>query len=276
MPPANSCSMPSPKIPWPAGAAACSKSARFPPRISTQTPARRQSHPIPGAQGLHRRRAGRRPSAIPCARPPTSFASNSLAAPRPREAQAQQAGARTAGLSRTASRLAQPERSRRHGARTPAWPRARWPAKAWLRSSPSRWPSPPAPCARPTTLNPAQQAAYEQIARAPSRRASSSTFLLHGVTGSGKTEVYLNAIDTGAGRGRGALLLVPEIALTPAMAGQFFSRFGDRVAILHSAFTDSERSEQWRRIRSGAAVGGGRHALRRLRARAQPRPDRGR
>ncbi|HEV2448276.1 MAG TPA: primosomal protein N', partial [Candidatus Sulfopaludibacter sp.] len=49
------------------------------------------------------------------------------------------------------------------------------------------------------------------------------------------------------------LLLVPEIALTPAMAGQFFSRFGDRVAILHSAFTDVERSEQWRRIRSGAA-----------------------
>ena len=49
-----------------------------------------------------------------------------------------------------------------------------------------------------------------------------------------------------------ALLLVPEIALTPAVAGQFFSRFGDRVAILHSAFTDVERSEQWRRIRSGA------------------------
>ncbi len=53
--------------------------------------------------------------------------------------------------------------------------------------------------------------------------------------------------------GRSALLLVPEIALTPAMAGQFFSRFGDRVAILHSAFTDVERSDQWRRIRSGAA-----------------------
>src|ERR1035438_5180667 len=52
---------------------------------------------------------------------------------------------------------------------------------------------------------------------------------------------------------RSALLMVPEIALTPQMAGQFFSRFGDRVAILHSAFTDVERSEQWRRIRSGAA-----------------------
>ena len=54
-------------------------------------------------------------------------------------------------------------------------------------------------------------------------------------------------------QGRSALLLVPEIALTPAMAGQFFLRFGDRVAILHSAFTDVERTEQWRRIRSGKA-----------------------
>ena len=74
------------------------------------------------------------------------------------------------------------------------------------------------------------------------------------MTGSGKTEVYLNAIDAALASGRSALLLVPEIALTPAMAGQFFSRFGDRVAILHSAFTDVERSEQWRRIRSGAAA----------------------
>ncbi len=65
--------------------------------------------------------------------------------------------------------------------------------------------------------------------------------------------MYLNAIEAALAEGRGALLLVPEIALTPAMAGQFFSRFGDRVAILHSAFTDVERTEQWRRIRSGAA-----------------------
>jgi primosomal protein N' (replication factor Y) len=65
--------------------------------------------------------------------------------------------------------------------------------------------------------------------------------------------VYLNAIDAVLAEGRGALLLVPEIALTPAVAGQFFSRFGDRVAILHSAFTDVERSEQWRRIRRGTA-----------------------
>jgi primosomal protein N' (replication factor Y) len=101
-------------------------------------------------------------------------------------------------------------------------------------------------------LNPPQQAAFDEI-RAAILEKQFRIFLLHGVTGSGKTEVYLNAIEAVVAEGRSALLLVPEIALTPAMAGQFFSRFGDRVAILHSAFTDVERSEQWRRIRSGAA-----------------------
>jgi primosomal protein N' (replication factor Y) len=104
----------------------------------------------------------------------------------------------------------------------------------------------------PHTLNPAQQAAYDAIRNAIDAREFHA-FLLYGVTGSGKTEIYLNVIQAVAAQGRGALLLVPEIALTPAMAGQFFSRFGDRVAILHSAFTDVERSEQWRRIRSGSA-----------------------
>jgi primosomal protein N' (replication factor Y) (superfamily II helicase) len=101
-------------------------------------------------------------------------------------------------------------------------------------------------------LNEAQTAAYDKIAEALAAREF-RTFLLHGVTGSGKTEIYLNAIEAALAQGRSALLMVPEIALTPQMAGQFFSRFGDRVAILHSAFTDVERSEQWRRIRSGAA-----------------------
>jgi primosomal protein N' (replication factor Y) len=101
-------------------------------------------------------------------------------------------------------------------------------------------------------LNSAQQAAFQQIHEAIQAKRF-QTFLLHGVTGSGKTEVYLTAIETALAEGRGALLMVPEIALTPQMAGQFFSRFGDRVAILHSAFTDVERTEQWRRIRSGAA-----------------------
>ncbi|MFN0172431.1 MAG: primosomal protein N' [Bryobacteraceae bacterium] len=104
----------------------------------------------------------------------------------------------------------------------------------------------------PHVLNPAQQAAFEPIHAAVEAKQF-RTFLLYGVTGSGKTEVYLSAIDTALAAGRGALLLVPEIALTPAMAGQFFSRFGDRVAILHSAFTDTERSDQWKRIRAGQA-----------------------
>ena len=101
-------------------------------------------------------------------------------------------------------------------------------------------------------LNPAQQVAFDQIRSAIESRAYRA-FLLHGVTGSGKTEVYLNAIEAVLAQQRSALLLVPEIALTPAMAGQFYARFPDRVAILHSAFSDAERIEQWRRIRSGAA-----------------------
>jgi len=101
-------------------------------------------------------------------------------------------------------------------------------------------------------LNTAQQAAFTQIASALEARQF-RVFLLHGVTGSGKTEVYLNAIEAALAQGRSALLLVPEIALTPAVAGQFLARFPERVALLHSAFTDVERSEQWRRIRSGAA-----------------------
>ena len=104
----------------------------------------------------------------------------------------------------------------------------------------------------PHDLNPYQQAAFQQIRDAIGARKF-HTFLLHGVTGSGKTEVYLNSIEAALTEGRSALLMVPEIALTPAMAGQFFSRFGDRVAILHSAFTDVERSDQWRRIQAGSA-----------------------
>ena len=105
----------------------------------------------------------------------------------------------------------------------------------------------------PRTLNPHQLEAYQQI-EATLRGGKFHTFLLEGVTGSGKTEVYLKSIDATIALGRSALLLVPEIALTPAVAGQFFRRFGDRVAILHSAFHDAERAEQWRRIRGGSAT----------------------
>ncbi|HLJ49927.1 MAG TPA: primosomal protein N' [Bryobacteraceae bacterium] len=102
------------------------------------------------------------------------------------------------------------------------------------------------------TLNPDQLTAYQNIEGAL-RTHQFHSFLLHGVTGSGKTEVYLKSIDACLAFGRGALLLVPEIALTPAVAGQFLTRFGDQVAILHSAFNDVERAEQWRRIQAGKA-----------------------
>ncbi|MBM3755114.1 MAG: primosomal protein N' [Acidobacteria bacterium] len=104
----------------------------------------------------------------------------------------------------------------------------------------------------PHNLNPWQNAAFEAIQQKLDKHEFGS-FLLQGVTGSGKTEVYLRAIDHTLTLGRSALLLVPEIALTPAVAGQFLNRFGDRVAILHSAFSSNERTEQWRRIRSGEA-----------------------
>jgi primosomal protein N' (replication factor Y) len=107
--------------------------------------------------------------------------------------------------------------------------------------------------APPRTLNPHQLLAHQQI-EAALRGEKFQTFLLQGVTGSGKTEVYLKSIDACLALGRSALLLVPEIALTPAVAGEFFHRFGDRVAILHSAFHDAERAEQWRRIRAGLAT----------------------
>jgi len=80
-----------------------------------------------------------------------------------------------------------------------------------------------------------------------------SGMLLHGVTGSGKTAVYLAAMRSVLEAGRSAILLVPEIGLTPAVAADLHNVFGDEVAILHSAFTDQERAEQWHRIKRGEA-----------------------
>ncbi len=104
----------------------------------------------------------------------------------------------------------------------------------------------------PPPLNEDQHRAYEAICAAAASKQF-QPFLLQGVTGSGKTEVYLRCIEAVLAEGRGALLLVPEIALTPQVAGQFLGRFGDRVAILHSAFSDSERAAQFRKIRAGEA-----------------------
>jgi primosomal protein N' (replication factor Y) len=78
-----------------------------------------------------------------------------------------------------------------------------------------------------------------------------AVFLLHGVTGSGKTEVYLHAIGRLAGTGRGSIVLVPEIALTPQLLSRFRRRFGSRVAVLHSGLSDRERSDEYRRIQAG-------------------------
>ncbi|MHB8531417.1 MAG: replication restart helicase PriA [Solirubrobacteraceae bacterium] len=77
--------------------------------------------------------------------------------------------------------------------------------------------------------------------------------LLHGVTGSGKTEIYLRAAGAALAQGRGAIVLVPEIALTPQIVARFRERFGETVAVLHSRLTDGQRYEQWRRLREGEA-----------------------
>ncbi len=79
------------------------------------------------------------------------------------------------------------------------------------------------------------------------------TVLLHGVTGSGKTEVYLQAIQHALDKGKGAIVLVPEISLTPQTVDRFRSRFGDCVAVLHSSLSDGERHDEWHRIRNGEA-----------------------
>jgi primosomal protein N' (replication factor Y) len=77
--------------------------------------------------------------------------------------------------------------------------------------------------------------------------------LLHGVTGSGKTEVYLRAAAAALERDRGAIVLVPEIALTPQIVARFIERFGETVAVLHSGMTPAQRYAEWRRLREGSA-----------------------
>ena len=105
-------------------------------------------------------------------------------------------------------------------------------------------------------LNPQQQQAVDAVTRTVVAGLH-RTFLLHGVTGSGKTEVYLRILEEVRARGRTGIVLVPEISLTPQTVGRFASRFPD-VAVLHSGLTDAERGRQWQRLvqgRSGVAVG---------------------
>ncbi len=100
---------------------------------------------------------------------------------------------------------------------------------------------------RPMALTPSQQSALEAILSA------TKPVLLFGVTGSGKTEVYMQAIAKSLEEGRGAIVLVPEISLTPQTVSRFAARFGKTVAVLHSSLSDGERHDEWHRIRRGEA-----------------------
>ena len=121
-----------------------------------------------------------------------------------------------------------------------------------------------APSARPVTipvgepareveLSPAQKAAVVEIERALEPDSRRRELLLHGVTGSGKTEVYLEAASRALEGGRGVIALVPEIGLAPQTVTRFRARFGDTVAVLHSALSERERRGEWLRLRSGEA-----------------------
>ncbi|GAC1488277.1 MAG: hypothetical protein NVS1B1_04670 [Candidatus Limnocylindrales bacterium] len=114
--------------------------------------------------------------------------------------------------------------------------------------------------AREATLTDPQDAALEAITAAI---GTGRAALLHGVTASGKTEVYLRATERALSGGLGAIILVPEIALTAQIVARFVARFGDRVALLHSALSAGERFDEWRRVLDGVAdvVVGSRSAL---------------
>ena len=105
---------------------------------------------------------------------------------------------------------------------------------------------------QPKPLMPHQQTALQAILAAADN-GHFTPFLLHGITGSGKTEVYLQAIAHCREQGKGALVLVPEISLTPQLVRRFRARFGDGIAVLHSGLSDGERYDEWRRIRRGEA-----------------------
>jgi len=95
-------------------------------------------------------------------------------------------------------------------------------------------------------LNSSQRRVYSSIESHPGE-----AFLIHGITGSGKTEIYLQLVEEMLSKGKDSIILVPEIALTPQTIDRFAGRFGNRVAILHSGLTQTERFDQWRRIKSG-------------------------
>ncbi len=115
--------------------------------------------------------------------------------------------------------------------------------RAALARSPADAPSPGSPADAPSPAP----------SPSPADAPSPAGFLLHGVTGSGKTEVYLGAVEATLAAGRTAIVLVPEIALTPQVLGRFVARFGDIVAVIHSALSAGERHDEWMRMRTGEA-----------------------
>jgi primosomal protein N' (replication factor Y) len=110
-----------------------------------------------------------------------------------------------------------------------------------------------AAAAPPQLLDEQRCAVAEIVAALDGAAERPRRLLLHGVTGSGKTEVYLAAVEAALARGRGAIVLVPEIGLTPQAVARFRARLGDRFAVLHSALSPGERYDEWRRLRSGEA-----------------------
>ena len=110
-------------------------------------------------------------------------------------------------------------------------------------------------------LNPEQKQACEAVVRAIGKKHP--PFLLQGITGSGKTEVYLQIIQGALDMGKTAIVLVPEISLTPQMTERFIARFGDKVAILHSGLSNGEKYDEWRKAERGDAqvVVGARSAI---------------
>ncbi|MEY8444022.1 primosomal protein N' [Lactococcus ileimucosae] len=111
---------------------------------------------------------------------------------------------------------------------------------------------------KPKVLNEEQELAFNAIIA-----SADKPFLLEGVTGSGKTEIYLQVIEHTLKEGKTAIMLVPEIALTPQMSNRFIARFGEKVAIMHSGLSDGEKYDEWRKIKEGHAqvVVGARSAI---------------
>jgi primosomal protein N' (replication factor Y) len=106
---------------------------------------------------------------------------------------------------------------------------------------------------RPRLRPEQERAVSEVVAALDGEQSAPRELLLHGVTGSGKTEVYLAAVEAALARGRGAIVLVPEIGLAPQAVARFRARLGDRFAVLHSALAPGERYDEWRRLREGEA-----------------------